>query len=293
LYSQFRTIEGLGIIKLILDARGYKEVRLVQSKAKGGYVIVNAAEVLKPEYDGKRYMSFDTERDKSAVLLQMFNNDPACPAELKRPNLRGEFIKMIMVTQSGAEGINLKNVRRVLILEPFWNMVRIDQVIGRAVRTCSHHSLPPEERVVDVTIFCSDFTEKQLKDNPTLRILDKKLTSDMHIMQTAEKKDVLIQTFLNHLKTAAVDCRSNATANGVRTSGLQCFAFPIGSDPEESSYKTNISQDRQQPRMQRRRKIRGKVVTYKKKKYVLIEDYPGKLFDYTAYKDAGVLEEAS
>lgn len=292
LYSQFRTIEGLGIIKLILDSRGYKEVRLTQSKAKGGYVIVNATEVLKPEYDGKRYMTFDTERDKSAVLLQMFNNDPNCPADLKRPNLRGEFIKMIMVTQSGAEGINLKNVRQVIILEPFWNMVRIDQVIGRAVRTCSHHSLPPEERNVEVTIFCSDFTEKQLKDNPTLRILDKKQTSDMHIMQTAERKDVMIQTFLNHLKTAAVDCRSNATANGTLASGLQCFAFPMESNPDESSYKMNIDHDRQQGRLHRRRKIRGKAVTHQGKKYVVVDDYPDKLFDYVAYKDAGVLEEA-
>ena len=37
-----------------------------------------------------------------------------------------------MITQSGSEGISLKNVRQVHLLEPYWNMIRMDQVIGRA-----------------------------------------------------------------------------------------------------------------------------------------------------------------
>ena len=42
------------------------------------------------------------------------------------------------------------NVRQVHILEPFWNEVRINQLIGRAIRQCSHEDLPLEERYVDV-----------------------------------------------------------------------------------------------------------------------------------------------
>ena len=52
-------------------------------------------------------------------------------------NFKGSIIKIIMISPAGAEGINLKNVRQVHIMEPFWNEVRIEQIIGRAIRQCS------------------------------------------------------------------------------------------------------------------------------------------------------------
>ena len=56
----------------------------------------------------------------------------------------GQAVKLLMITSSGAEGINLKNTRFVHIVEPYWNMVRPEQVIGRARRICSHQDLPEE-----------------------------------------------------------------------------------------------------------------------------------------------------
>ena len=55
-----------------------------------------------------------------------------------------------MITASGAEGISLKNVRYVHIMEPYWHPVRKDQVIGRARRICSHKDLPFNERNVKI-----------------------------------------------------------------------------------------------------------------------------------------------
>ena len=55
-----------------------------------------------------------------------------------------------MITASGAEGISLKNVRYVHITEPYWHPVRIEQVIGRARRICSHKNLPEQYRTVEV-----------------------------------------------------------------------------------------------------------------------------------------------
>ena len=48
-----------------------------------------------------------------------------------------------MITASGAEGISLKNVRFVHIMEPYWHPVK-RQVIGRARRICSHADLPKD-----------------------------------------------------------------------------------------------------------------------------------------------------
>ena len=45
------------------------------------------------------------------------------------------------------EGVSFKRVRQVHILEPYWNMSRYEQVIGRAIRFCSHKDLPIEKQV--------------------------------------------------------------------------------------------------------------------------------------------------
>ena len=76
-------------------------------------------------------------------------------------NLRGKLESLLMITQSGAEGLNLRNVRFVYILEPFWNQVRIEQVIGRAIRKNSHRELPDNERNVQVVMYITKLNEKQ------------------------------------------------------------------------------------------------------------------------------------
>ena len=62
-------------------------------------------------------------------------------------NKYGELVQVLFITQSGAEGLNLKNNRDVRIIEPYWNRVRVDQVIGRARRVGSHLNLPPEQHL--------------------------------------------------------------------------------------------------------------------------------------------------
>lgn len=297
LYSQFRTIEGLGVMKLILERDGYKEIR-VESKGTS-WSITNANEVLSDTYNGKRFIIFDPDREKTRLLLHIYNGEfNALPPDLRKQlkdnkfteNLRGDLSKLLMITQSGAEGISLKCVRRVMIMEPFWNMVRMDQVIGRAVRTCSHQELPLEERNVQVYIYTTVFTDKQLKDNFTLRRLDLGLTSDAHILQIAEKKDIIIQTFLNHLKACAVDCRVNAAQNKPIENGFGCYSFPFPSKPDIYSFIPDIMHDTLNI-LEKRKKVQGRVVSLDGKKYIIVNEYPDKVFDYEAYKYAGVLEE--
>ena len=56
-------------------------------------------------------------------------------------NINGKNIKVILLTMAGSEGIDFKFIRQVHILEPWYNINRIEQIIGRAVRTCSHKDL--------------------------------------------------------------------------------------------------------------------------------------------------------
>ena len=59
----------------------------------------------------------------------------------------------LLISPAGAEGVDLKGVRLMQILEPHWNDARIEQAQARAVRYKSHSHLPPAERSVVVQRF--------------------------------------------------------------------------------------------------------------------------------------------
>ena len=65
-------------------------------------------------------------------------------------------------------------------MEPYWNEVRIEQLIGRAIRQCSHKDLPINERIVDV------FRYYAIRENG-------KPTVDQDINELAMKKKSLIK----------------------------------------------------------------------------------------------------
>jgi hypothetical protein len=57
-------------------------------------------------------------------------------------NKDGNKVKVVLISKAGSEGIDFKFIRQVHILEPWYNMNRIEQIIGRAVRNFSHKDLP-------------------------------------------------------------------------------------------------------------------------------------------------------
>ena len=300
-YSQFRMIEGLGIFKEVLNRQGYAEINIVNNEEFG--YMVDDIDVFDEIYDNKRYVVFNSDRVKTNILMNIFNgNSKALPKviqeQLKHLNIDkeqmyGKIAKVMMITQSGAEGISLKNVRRVLITEYFWNSVRIDQVIGRAVRTCSHKSLPVEDQTVQVFTYLMNFTRKQLTENLTLRSKDKEVSTDKHIYNIAKSKEGLVNSFLKMLKAASLDCVIQADVNNPLSNGYKCYSWPINVDDNELAYTNNINLDKkilQFKNKQHIRKDRGQVVLKNGKKYVLLKD---KLYDYYSYVNAGLLLPAS
>lgn len=228
-YSQYRNVEGLQVLGMVLEAHGYSELK-VKRTAGAGWTLV-FGDVEKP-----KYIKFTGDKEETEVLLSIYNwNVDAMPASIQQQlknmgansNLHGETIKVLMITQSGAEGISLRNVRQVHVMEPYWNQNRIKQVIGRASRMKSHMQLPEAERHVDVFFYVSQFTPKQLEENITARRKDDSMTSDQHILAVAQRKDRLVQSFLDLLKRASVDCLIN---NSVlpKAHKVKCFTYPVG-----------------------------------------------------------------
>jgi hypothetical protein len=134
-----------------------------------------------------------------------------------------------MITQSGAEGISLANTRQVHIMEPYWNNVRLQQVIGRAIRLCSHMNLVWEERTVEIFTYLSVFSAQQKAEGAKqLMMSDKSMTTDEMIFDIATKKQTLADGLFDIAQTAAIDCELHYHEHGAMT---QCFKYPENERP--------------------------------------------------------------
>ena len=237
-YSQFKTLEGLGIFAAVLRASDEKFLPLdIQKGADGQWAIPDALMVPGPKYI---LYTGDQELDKRRLLLQLYNADlGSLPQKLKEQctallasaedNRDGRVCRVFMITQSGAEGISLFNTRQVHIMEPYWNNVRLQQVIGRAIRLCSHMNLPWDDRVVDVFTYLSVFSPQQKAEgSKTLMMMDKAMTTDQMIFDIATKKQKLADGLFEIAQTAAADCKIHFHEHGAAT---QCFEFAKGARP--------------------------------------------------------------
>jgi superfamily II DNA or RNA helicase len=140
-----------------------------------------------------------------AAKYAMFTGDkqlsPDNRAELEAlttDNAHGQRIKVVIISKAGSEGIDFKNVRQVHIMEPWYNMNRIEQIIGRAVRNCSHADLPFAERNVQLFLYGT-----VLPDNPAVE------AADLYVYRLAETKASQIGRVSRILKENAVDCLLN------------------------------------------------------------------------------------
>lgn len=68
-------------------------------------------------------------------------------------NKHGELCELLLVSATGAEGLDLKNIRFIYIMEPYWNLGRVLQIIARGVRNDSHSMLPANEKTVQAYIY--------------------------------------------------------------------------------------------------------------------------------------------
>lgn len=115
-------------------------------------------------------------------------------------NVDGSTIKVVLITPIAGEGLNFKNVREVHILEPWYHMNAIEQVIGRAARTCSHMLLPLEKRNVTVNLHvCVNKDGTETADIHAYSIAARKLN------QTSQAEKVIMDS--------ALDCALMANLN--------------------------------------------------------------------------------
>ena len=111
-------------------------------------------------------------------------------------NKYGHECKVVLISQAGSEGLDFKNLRQVHIMEPWYNINRIEQIIGRAIRNCSHKLLPLVERNCQIYLHGSYMGNEQE-------------CIDLLIYRYIEQKSKRIGKVQNILKSVSVDCLLN------------------------------------------------------------------------------------
>lgn len=167
IYSNFKEYGGIKPLVKILEGNGFKNY-------------------LKEGEGRKRFAvwSGDSTYETKAEIKAVFN---------QKENYNASKLKIILGSPSTKEGISFINVQQVHIIEPYWNYSRILQIMGRAVRYCSHKQLEEEKRIVKVYIYIATHPFE-------------KLTIDQYIMKLALQKNKIIQQFESALKECAIDC---------------------------------------------------------------------------------------
>ena len=129
------------------------------------------------------------------------NNNEEIKLLTNSNNLNGKNVKVVLISKAASEGIDLKNIRQVHILEPWYTMSRIEQIIGRAVRSFSHQNLPFEDRNVEIFLHGTILKDKESE------------AADLYIYRLAEYKARQIGEVTRILKESAVDCLLNTEQN--------------------------------------------------------------------------------
>ena len=157
---------------------------------------------------GKLYAQDDTLKNYSYALItgnrDLSDGTYKKYLSIEPNNKNGERVKIILGSESASEGLDFKYIREVHMLDPWFHLNKLEQVIGRGIRNCSHIDLPQEQRNVTVYHYA---TVKPGKVSETRE------TIDLKIYREAENKDINIANVENILKTNAVDCEANKGVN--------------------------------------------------------------------------------
>ena len=299
IYSQFRSMEGIAIFCLVLEANGFAQFKLKKNSQEGWAIDMDDNDIGKPTF---ALYTGTEDAEEREIIRNIYNgawnyipsNIAKQLKKMSNNNNMGEIIKILMITAAGSEGINLRNTRYVHLMEPYWHPVRLEQLIGRARRICSHQDLPSELQTVEVFLYLMTFTADQLASDEAIELklkdLSKRepfipLTSDEKLFEISSIKEELTSQLLMGIKETSIDCAIHVKSSSKEN--LQCLSFGQVS-PYAFSYNPNYTQDENDKVAVLNKTAltwRGRELTFNGKKMILREETRG-IYDYDSYKYA-------
>jgi hypothetical protein len=173
-------------------------------------------------------------------------------------------------------------------------MVRVDQVVGRARRICSHKFLPEDMRTVKVFIYISILSEEQKEKGKNQELfiqdvskIDKKspFTTDETLFEISNIKDRTNRQILNAVKESAIDCSIYNTSG---KESLVCYNFGKVQSNDFSSHPI-LEKDVDRP-IEQVKKIKLRIVDiYDNGKKYALNPKTGEVFSWESYEDYKIM----
>lgn len=122
----------------------------------------------------------------------------------RRENINGQDIRIVLASPKVSEGVDFRYVRQIHILDPWFNMSRLEQVIGRGMRVCSHSLLPFEQQNTTIYLHVCRYADKTQE------------TLDEYIYRAiVEQKGIAIAKVKHILMESAIDCTLEHAINSL------------------------------------------------------------------------------
>ena len=220
-------------------------IPLVLALEQNGYQKYDRKQILKTNnkielisYEGKTISEYEDKKDFiSAKYMVISGSSMGLTNKLEEElriatsdeNKDGHKIKVIIGSSVASEGLDFKNIRTIHILEPWHNINKLEQVIGRGIRNCSHKLLDSKERNVTVYLHTALVSEME--------------SIDMYLYRYSEYKAKQIGIIENLLKSNAVDKYFFRNANYLSEKDIGKFkvqpSYLYGEDKQSKSFIYN------------------------------------------------------
>jgi len=215
IYSQY--IDG-GVIPmaLALEEMGFARYSSMSSHKRNLFKKSGATPLdwrMKTREELGAKSAVDFQQAKYVIITGDSNLSPNNNEDIKlvtnKENCDGKQVKVIIISKAASEGVDFRNIRQIHILQPWYNMNRIEQTIGRGVRNQSHCDLPFEKRNVEIYLHGTQLSNKEEE------------AADLYVYRMAEKKAKQIGQVTRLLKENAVDCILNIGQTNFTSEKLQ------------------------------------------------------------------------
>jgi len=273
---------GVEPLAIILEACGFKSYEL-HGPGENRYFI---------------WSSETKSKDKTGNLIKKARNQFNSAG-----NNTGKMLKVILGTRSVMEGVSFRNVKQVHITEPWWNESRINQIIARASRYCSHSSLPPVEHYVDIyrhySVFSIGGQNEDKEASEALKIGNiqnwrslSTVSIDQKMAMMSLRKYAINTELENLLKDCSIDANINKNGNIIR---LEEMVVPMVDGTYNIHYKNpstgKIYLRNGIPRKVNFNEVYERKYSFPNKDYELnfVETGQGKSGDFVTFTDSEII----
>jgi hypothetical protein len=211
-YSRF-VASGALTIALALEANGYtnamgnllangsqkgRQCALCDRFEKGHGSVPASNSVTAHTFKPAKYVLLTGSEDISP------DNAKAINAARSSKNVYGEEVKVVIGSQIAGEGLDLRYVREVFVFDSWYHLNKLEQIIGRGIRNCSHAALPDDKKNCTVSLLVNSYA--------TVPSAIQTESIDMYSYRTALRKAMTVGNVTRVLKENAIDCSLNRDA---------------------------------------------------------------------------------